>query len=457
MLWVAVSSLQAWSRRVGINLRILIYTGDSEEDNAIVGRAVERFGVRVSTEQPVRFVRIRSRWMLEARYYPRFTLLGQSLGSMVTALECLWRAGVHVWVDTTGAAFTYPLARYLGGAQVVAYVHYPTVSTDMLHTVSSNTVSFNNSAVIAASPLLTWLKVAYYRAFAGAYGVAGRCAAPGGVMANSSWTAAHIRSLWGGHVRIVYPPCPTDNLLSLPAGPRGRSIVSLAQFRPEKDHALQLAAFAGLRGRGGGAYRDVRFEVMGGVRDEGDAGRLRDLRALGASLGLPPSRLTFTPNPPFSYVRAALGKALVGLHTMPREHFGIVCVEMQAAGCVLLAHDSGGPREDIATPAWRPPGAAGLCASESQGGHHHRSRRSSSSSRSGGGKGVKQGAQHFTGMLASTVEEYTDALEAVFSGSVDAEKIAFAGRASAARFSDAAFSQAFESVLCPVLQACARL
>ena len=50
-------------------------------------------------------------------------------------MRCAW-AGLRqfvpeLFVDTTGWAFPYPLAR-LAGSRVAAYVHYPTISTDML-------------------------------------------------------------------------------------------------------------------------------------------------------------------------------------------------------------------------------------------------------------------------------------------------------------------------------------
>ncbi len=43
----------------------------------------------------------------------------------------------QTFVDTTGWAFTYPLAK-LAGARVAAYTHYPTVSADMLQRVQVN-------------------------------------------------------------------------------------------------------------------------------------------------------------------------------------------------------------------------------------------------------------------------------------------------------------------------------
>lgn len=36
-----------------------------------------------------------------------------------------------------------------------------------------------------------------------------------------------------------------------------------------------------------------------------------------------------------------------GLHTMEQEHFGIAVAEMAVFGCEVIAHSSGGPRDDI--------------------------------------------------------------------------------------------------------------
>ena len=42
---------------------------------------------------------------------------------------------------------------------------------------------------------------------------------------------------------VVYPPCDTLTLEQLSLQPRRKEILSVAQFRPEKNHALQLEAF----------------------------------------------------------------------------------------------------------------------------------------------------------------------------------------------------------------------
>lgn len=65
--------------------------------------------------------------------------------------------------------------------------------------------------------------------------------------------------------------------------------MSLAQFRPEKDHKKQLEAFAILlkehpEMRGG--EEGVKLVIMGGVRDEGDQQRLEGLKKLAAELNI---------------------------------------------------------------------------------------------------------------------------------------------------------------------------
>jgi hypothetical protein len=54
----------------------------------------------------------------------------------------------QLFVDTTGWAFTFPLAR-LAGCRVAAYVHYPTVSSDMIRRVRDGAAMYNNDARIS--------------------------------------------------------------------------------------------------------------------------------------------------------------------------------------------------------------------------------------------------------------------------------------------------------------------
>ena len=93
------------------------------------------------------------------------------------------------------------------------YVHYPTISTDMLDQVKTKRRMYNNRGFIAGSPLASFIKLRYYKIFAWLYSHCGRVA--DAVMVNSSWTEEHIRQLWSRgeeDVVKVYPPCDTSHL-----------------------------------------------------------------------------------------------------------------------------------------------------------------------------------------------------------------------------------------------------
>lgn len=69
---------------------VFVYSGDkgvSKED--ILSKAHRQFGIKLDPES-VNFVFLRHRWVLEAKYYPVFTMAGQSLGSIVLAFEGLF-------------------------------------------------------------------------------------------------------------------------------------------------------------------------------------------------------------------------------------------------------------------------------------------------------------------------------------------------------------------------------
>lgn len=85
-----------------------------------------------------------------------------------------------------------------------------------------------------------------------------------------SWTKGHIESLWHRKSTVVYPPCDVLGLTQIPLTGRMPWIISVAQFRPEKNHMMQLDAFAlSLRALGGHASQ-IRLLLVGGVRNNDD-------------------------------------------------------------------------------------------------------------------------------------------------------------------------------------------
>lgn len=115
----------------------------------------------------------------------------------------------------------------------------------MLSLVERREATYNNRAFISKSAAMTHLKLIYYRLFAQLYGMVGRNAHS--AMCNSSWTAAHIQDIWGVRAAVVWPPCNTDKLQKLHLEGRQRVVVSLGQFRPEKNHALQVCVHTCVR------------------------------------------------------------------------------------------------------------------------------------------------------------------------------------------------------------------
>lgn len=150
VLWILVAAMLT-DKELSKRTQIVIYTADTVSVTAqdTLRRVKDKFSIDISNEgdaERIKFVHIKTAYLLEAaRFksastvtnwtncvslfrYPRFTMLMQSLGSIIVGLECILRLTPHVYFDTMGAAFTYPAARLLASCRVLAYVHYPIIS-----------------------------------------------------------------------------------------------------------------------------------------------------------------------------------------------------------------------------------------------------------------------------------------------------------------------------------------
>lgn len=315
--------------------------------------------------------------------------------------------------DTGNKLYFELICRYLGGCQVASYVHYPTITRDMMKRISSRTAAHNNRGLIARSPFLTSAKLIYYRLFGAAYSWAGRSS--DSVMVNSTWTEDHINSLWNIPLKThrVYPPCDVDSLKKIPHNNINTvRIVSVGQFRPEKDHPLQLHALYELRNMvSENLWNTIKLIFIGSVRNDEDRTRVKDLQDLSKHLSLE-NNVEFHVNASHDQLLEQLSKALIGIHSMWNEHFGIGVVECMAAGLIMIAHRSGGPLTDIIE--------------------------TSSGSR--------------TGFLASTYEEYAHTIMDIMR--MTREQLAVirnAARASVDRFTEYEFQKGFLRAIDPLL------
>eukprot|EP00948_MAST-09A_sp_MAST-9A-sp1_P001691 g1691.t1 len=392
VLWIAIQAInQRWFAEERGFLRLVVYTGDKDASpKSILARVKERFGIdlldilcenevdveknRTQKKAALSFIYLDRRPYVLASRYPHFTLLGQSLGSIFLGYEALSKFTPNVFVDTAGYAFTLPLAKYFFNVQHVgAYVHYPTISTDMLQRVFERRPTYNNAGIIAQSRVMSTIKWIYYMGFAFLYSMSGF--ASDFVMVNSTWTYNHVKWLWGGmglglyleRIRIVFPPCDIGVGDRTNVQKKTNLFVSVGQFRPEKDHELQVRSMKELvdrlelntksdssRKRTKSPHKVKRksksaipmLYMIGSCRDAGDEKRVADLRSLISKLELNPY-IELKVNAKYADLQKWLAEAAGGLHTMWNEHFGIGVVEMLAFGAIPIAHNSGGPLSDI--------------------------------------------------------------------------------------------------------------
>lgn len=275
VLWMGIQALQ----KEFPNKIIAIYVWAGADLEAIPTKVKQQFDVDLHRDKLL-FMPLQTWKYLEARRYPRLTLILSSLGSLITGWEAVQILRPKLFIESVGFAFMYPLFR-LFGARVIAYVHYPTISSDMIKQVHSRTTSYNNGSMVAKSSILSYLKLHYYRTFSVMYGIAGRSC--DFIMVNSSWTAGHINEIWRlpSKTSILFPPCDVQKLSSFPFQDRKRIILSVAQFRPEKDHRLQIEVLRDLFKRYP-HYRHgakaVKLVLLGSVRNDEDKTRVEQLK-----------------------------------------------------------------------------------------------------------------------------------------------------------------------------------
>ncbi|ELU39307.1 mannosyltransferase [Rhizoctonia solani AG-1 IA] len=283
VLWASIAYLQRTNNQV----LSVVYTGDTDATKEeIITKVKTRFDI-ILDPSSLEFVFLRERWVIEDTTWPRFTLIGQSLGSMMLAYEAM--------------------CGLIPDLFIAAYVHYPTISTDMLARVKSRTAQYNNPSDIAKSEFRTNSKLLYYNMFALAYSASLSLAQP--IMVNSSWTKNHVEYLLthspvasesSKNLSIVYPPCDTQAMASFSLEGRKKIIMSLAQFRPEKDHAKQIIALAKLfEAHPEHKEQGVRLVLIGSSRNTADEYRVVALQDLVNKLNLDVCVSAFVKSPTF--------------------------------------------------------------------------------------------------------------------------------------------------------------
>lgn len=414
VLWFTVkAALQSGVKNITI-------ISGPESPSQLIKHAEEVFGIGFpnDTESLIKVINLKSRFLLKPSLYPRLTILLQSLSAIILAFETLLKHTPNVLVNTSGHAFSYSIFRLFGVQKIFCYIHYPIVSSDMLESVLSRKSTLTNQGTIANSKLLSNIKVVYYRIFATMYRMVGIFASK--VAANSTWTQAHITQIWKRNdIQIVFPPCDVpiqeknlerevikdinddDEIL----------IISLGQFRPEKNQKLQVSAFGELIDKLCQEGKDelaekLRLVIIGGCRNESDLAIFREVEDEASKIN---GKIELFRNASFDELNKLKKKALISLHTMFEEHFGICVVDLMSSGSIVVANNSGGPKLDI----------------------------------------IDNGV---TGYLALTSSEYSEAMKTIiYLSSTERRSIISSAFTSAQRFSNQVFVKKMEEIVKEIL------
>jgi alpha-1,2-mannosyltransferase len=319
---------------------VVVYTGDPEPDSLILSNVSKRFDIKLDPKR-VSFVRLSTRWLVDPATWPVLTLLGQAVGSIILVIESLWKFEPDIWIDTMGYPFTYFIVYRWLGAPIVAYVHFPVISQDMLNKLNpwSNIKQFG--------------KFIYWKLFMWTYSACGPLVDI--TLTNSTWTSNHIKSIWKKNkVDILYPPCSTEKFitgadLEMDKWNRENSVVCLAQYRPEKRHDLIIVEYSKFLEMTE-ISKAPKLIFIGSIRSEADSEYVQELRSKAKDLNIPESHIKFVLDAPHSLVKEYLKTSSYGLNAMWNEHFGIAVVEYVASGLIPIVHASAGPLLDIVTP-----------------------------------------------------------------------------------------------------------
>ncbi|KAH9077740.1 mannosyltransferase [Lactarius deliciosus] len=287
VLWTAVALMQ----RTEPDVISVVYSGDTDATKEqIIAKVKTRFDITLAPDT-LHFVFLESRQLVEDRAWPRFTLLGQSLGSMYLAWEAMSKFVPDLYIGIiVSSCITTRL---------------PLRSSSFLMVNSSWTKNHVDAILAHSDPLLDFIHLPLNF-------IGGLALSIVHALASSSPARAHAAPR---RAAIVYPPCNTLALSQFPLDG-----TPVAPIEPEKDHACT---------------------------DSHDG-----LTTAALSRAPPGCTITveFVVNAPYPRILELLGHASVGLNTMVDEHFGINVVEFMAAGVIPVVHASGGPLRDIVVP-----------------------------------------------------------------------------------------------------------
>jgi alpha-1,2-mannosyltransferase len=360
VLWEAVMS----TLENEVNNIVVIYTFTPNKNTSvysILEGVRDTFGIdflrpdRSYLRDRIVFIHLpdKYQWLIVGSSYKFLSMIFQALGSVILTVMAFQQLTPDVFIDTIGVPFTYSFVYGFLDIPISSYIHYPAVSRDML------------KAATNIGGLYGFIKYWYWWSLLKLY--AFNILWVDLTLYNSTWTAENVLSSlgWlGGQIdmedRILYPPCVNYDDTNFDAvspealvsNEREKSIVYLAQFRPEKRHFLLVKHYKEYltQLKKTDIKTPHRLIFIGSVRSGKDEEYIGTLADLIEELEIPKELIQFKLNASTEFVNKTLQTSDFGINCMWKEHFGIAIVEYMLNGAIPLVHASAGPLEDIVIP-----------------------------------------------------------------------------------------------------------
>lgn len=293
-------------------------------------------------------------WLINGSSFPVPSMIGQAIGSIILVFLGFQQVTPDFFIDTIGLPFTYSLVYFLLDLPIITYIHYPTVSRDML------------GAAKNIGGIYGLIKYAYWWILLKLYSL--NIIFVNTALFNSTWTAENVSAAlgWVPNISssdstdddILYPPCVSYDdkrfddvsVEDLVTREREKNIIYLAQFRPEKRHSLLIKHYKEYLNQLDTHKEAYKLVFIGAVREGKDEEFIQNLQLLIEELKIPQDLIVFELNAPTSKVEEWLQNSEFGINCMWKEHFGIAVVEYMLNGAIPLVHASAGPLEDIVIP-----------------------------------------------------------------------------------------------------------
>lgn len=337
VLWEMINSIIKVGNTQSIGISKIYLIGKEYKVNDVMEKLRMRFGICLQPEC-FEVIEIYNTKLLEVQSF--LTMLFQIVGQIMLAFEIVLKHHSEYIIDTTGLPFTYIILKHFG-FKVSAYIHYPFISDAMVDDVKKGVIAVhNNYTNNLKMKVIKPLKIAYYSLILRMFKLSCRCLEFS--MTNSTWTDRHFKDFGMQNISKLFPPCNVDEYMASFQNKRSNIIVSFAQFRPEKNHDLQIEVIKRLKSKG----LKLKLHMLGSVRNKEDQDLVSRLKNKIKESQLTEDIELFI-NLKYEEIKEQFVNAKFAIHTMKDEHFGIAVIEMMAAGLLTVAHNSAGPKFDI--------------------------------------------------------------------------------------------------------------